>query len=232
MAPWLDRDRKSWEVVTLVIVGERLWRESCHVAGVEDLCAEREPAEGGCSPPGERLVIRRRDAGAERARMHFRGALQRYERGALSGGEAEEAVAIARLRLADDQLEGAIALAFPRGLDFEHDEPRSLEKLAAFRREVDGRALGARRAYGSLAGTPVAVPALAREALLFAHVGALVRRAELPRRPDADDADAFMTGFCETMAELAMPWEEGATRLREACVEEAARRGEAPRVCR
>ena len=213
MSPWADRERKRWEVVTLVIVGERLWRESCDAAGVDGLCVDRVPADGGCGAAGERLVRHRRREVAEKARMHFRGALERYELAGLSGGEAEEAAAHARLRLADDQLEALIAMAFPRGLDFEAGERRSLALLSRFKRELDGRAWSARRAYGSLAGGPSATTALAREALLFDHVAALLRRAERPRRPESDD---FMTGFCDTMAELAVPWEEEAARLRDA----------------
>jgi len=235
LAPELDRTRKTWEVVTLVIVGERLWRESCALGdppAVDGLCLERAPAEGGCGPGVERLVARERGGGAALARMHFRAALERYLRAGLSGGEVDAAAASARLHLADDQLERVLALSFPRDLDFDADEPAALEQLARFRREVDGRTLGARRAYDGLMGSSRSVAALAREALLFRQVAALVRRAELPRRPASEDGDEFLIGFCETMAELAAPWEDGAARLSAACVDEAARRSEPGDACR
>jgi hypothetical protein len=219
-----DRERIAREVVIIVVAGERFWRESCAVAGVEGLCVERARVGGGCGPRGEQLARRPRGRTAERARMHFRAALERYERAGLAGGDAEAAALTARLRLADDDLEGLLGLGFPAGLDFVDDEPRALRELSSFRHDLDGRTLGLRRAYGSLAGTALAVTALARETLLFAHVAAILRRAHLPRRPD-EDGDELVAGFCRTMAEVAQPWQEAADRRRADCADEAARLG-------
>lgn len=241
-------------VVAEATVAQLRWRRACGRASAQDLCISWHelPAQVGpdargparCEPlrAGVRAVFARREPLAGEAQRGF-AAVVRAAAGAQEdpGGEPQrsrelaDAVATARLGIADRRLEELLALAVPTDLRFANDpkDPRSGPRVAASTRRFQAYlqtsqrlAQELERAYAEIAG-PGAGPdgqiaAAARIAVLAAHQADVLITAPIPAELAREPLTA---AYCAALRNAVAPMRQQARAALEHCVARSVRLG-------
>ena len=211
-------------------LGGVLWQKACPVAGTDGLCVkdQRVDAKPGTTCGGKsflKLTVVARDAQlARQARAMLATARALYERSSPQDPAAQHAVALARLALADGELESYLAVQFPTGLDFDPKRERartaSLERFTAFVEKKQKLGASARQSYEAivmLKEPTAAVAAAERMGQLAQSFARQLSNAEFARDKIA--------AFCDKLVEVAVPFATQAETAFEICAQKASELG-------
>jgi len=201
------------------------WSQSC--AGAHDgLCASHAPRPAPhCGPDNKRaVVVQPRSAEAAAARSELEASIATYE---LIGGSRHD-YAMAKLAIADDELESYLALAFPAGLDFgpEAAKKESMQRFDAWLSAKTTRGEQLHERYDAILalGDPVAsVIAMSRTGTIASSFADELFTAEIPLDVrTGDDAQDKIDAYCDALTTAAEPLQTPATAAFTACVRYAA----------
>ncbi len=204
-------------------LGQLYWARACPTAR-DGLCVtEAEPAGDHCGAAGKLLRANRRAADdLATGQKHLEVATRKLD------VDNAEAVAPARLILADMKIEELMAIDPLTGLDFgEKHQHAWMKKFTAWFKEVVRTGSEAQAAYEELIfGEPkvatLAIAAAARIGQLDAWVFDQLSMMEIPK--DLDSADT-RSAFCDTMAEKAEPLHDKLIEAFTVCRDKAAELG-------
>jgi tetratricopeptide (TPR) repeat protein len=192
-------------------IGQLLLKQSCPAPLVDGLCVkanDRAPRTCGTGTTRQLTVIVRDKRKVAEAVASLASATKEYERKRLDDVAARYAYAQARLALADLELEGFIAIPFPRGLSFEPtDREASMKRFSEWISEKQKTGASVTRAYETvltLKDAASAITAAERLAVVTQSFAAALATAELPRDVRTPDR---IKAYCSPMVSVAEPLE-------------------------
>jgi tetratricopeptide (TPR) repeat protein len=225
-------------------IGQALWAKSCPVKLVDGSCIEvaRERAirvrgkqthlQTQCGPTSKiKLTVKSRDARLVKdAFAAFAKAKSEYEnRNGKTGGDEAGAryfYAQARLAVADRAFEDYLAMAFPRGLDFDPKQPavakKNLDRFEAWlddKRQVGGKAREQYEAILGLKDAATSIAAAARIGQISQNFSDALFTAEIPKNVRTGAfAEDKIEAFCDRMTEVGTPLEERSLEAFRTCL--------------
>lgn len=196
-------------VAVSVTLARSAWRRACPVAGIDGLCIEHvrarpaPTAAASCSPTAPKLrVVARKRAQADEAMRGFKAAIAIADRTKALDPVAQHAVLLARLAVADAQLEATFA----------GTAPADTRQLATW---IADRQTQLQRALQSYTAMPKQVAPLARIGTGYQLFADLVRALDVPRdartQPSRD-------GFCQQLDAAVAPARAQAIAAYETCL--------------
>jgi hypothetical protein len=213
-------------------LGEALWQSACPVTPIDGLCIKLvvDRHRASCEPSEPRaVVVARKPALRKQALEAFARTVKLGE--AVKGGDAapRHALAIAKLGLADDELERTMAIEFPSHLDFDATDRevnrRSVKAFDAWMMNELSTSHSMRDKYAKLLeldDPEASVVAAARTGEVALSFRRKLVTSEIPRGgirgKEARDA------YCRALADGAEPLADGAGKAFATC---AAKAGEA-----
>jgi hypothetical protein len=213
-------------VIVYSTIAQVLLKQSCPIRGVDGVCVtvrERARTCGKGTTPTLAVTARNTKKVAE-ARAALEQAIREYERDAITDDvEARYAYAQAHVARADLELEAYLAIAVPRGLDFD-DKHRanSMKRFSAwlYQAQKSGAALISR--YEAVLATKdvaSSITAAARIAIVSQSFATSMATAEIPRDiKKAPMAVEKQKALCERMIEVIEPLEERAVMAFGVCL--------------
>lgn len=215
-------------------IGITLWNQSCPVKTVDGSCVRvtRERAVAGkrskrrkgseqptqCGPESKiKLVtVNRDERQVKDAMTAFSRAIAEFERGGGKGGDDGNGryfYAQAKFYQAEKDFEGYLALRFPRGLNFDPQNPgikkRSDKRLTEWFNEKQKIGASAREKFEATIGTrdaASAIAAAARIGQIQQNFSDALFTAEIPDDVRTGSfADEKVEAFCDRLTELAEP---------------------------
>ena len=199
-------------------LGEALWQRSCPVTGVDGLCIQLvvDRTRDTCDPSTPRaVVVTRKPELHEQAVAALEHAVKLATDAKVDAPQARHALAMAMLRLGDEQLERVMATTFPTGLDFSEADRevarRSRQKFDAFLKSEISAMQAAQDRYSrvfALKDADASVRAAARIAESLQSFRRKLVTSEVPKVSlHSKDARA---AYCGSLASAAEPVAEKA----------------------
>lgn len=241
-------------------LGELTWRQSCGVPTIDGLCVKRvrERPLPLAKPPGRQQTATRLRCGpasatvltavarnaskAKEAIKALTEARKLVEQHALKDPGAQAVYAHVMTLLADQELEGYLAIGFPTNLDFPPNDQNkradSTKRFQAYISDKQTRGSKARQQYEaivSLKDPLEAIAAMTRLGLIPASLSDQLNTGEIPKSVRTGEYAADKTtAYCDTMIEVAEPLLKVAVQTYETCLAKAGEFGisnDSTRIC-
>jgi tetratricopeptide (TPR) repeat protein len=217
-------------VIAHAKIGQLLWKQSCRLPGVDGLCVTtNEHAARTCGTGTTQTATvtardprKRTDALAELA-----AAIQAYERQPKDGDlAARYYYAQAKLAVADDELETYLALAVPRGLQFDADRSAvrdaSVKRFGAWVEHEQRSGASLTRAYEAVLAVKDAASSITAAARIGIVAQGFASSLVTGTGPHAADK---LAAYCDKMTELAEPLEARAADAFAVCLAKSSELG-------
>jgi len=226
----VDRDQLA---IAYGRLGEALWQSSCPVTAVDGLCiqlgVDRRRDTCDANEPRAAVVTRKQDLRKE-ALATFERAVKLVADGKLEDSESRHALATAKLRLADDELELAMQTTFPADLDFTAGDRekarRSRQRFDAWLKAEMLAAQKVREKYEAVIAIKdpeTSVAAVARTAEVVQSFRRKLVTSDVPKR--GLRAKEVRAAYCGALLDAAEPIAQVADRSFGVCAAKATELG-------
>jgi len=201
-----------------VALADRLRTKSCPVRAIDGLCLKVVAVKGPhCGAGATNLVAVTRSAENREARAEYASAVALAD--VAKDPAARHAQAMARLALADDDLETMLALPFPRDLDvMKKDGQKRFSQWLDAETKLGGKLTNA---YSAVVMQKDATSSVAAAARISRVSQVFWRALMLGELPKAMRVEPQHTAYCDAMKTVADPLRARAIEAASVCIEKA-----------